>query len=166
VGGVAAALGIWFGQGVAYFGSAAESWQNLTGAVTSRVSLTDGAVLNVSAAQVLYRYFVEVDEVLLQCGPLTVTLRPLLLAVGAAFAACAAVLALRRRPLSPLLAPALVWGLCFAAPVSWMVLSKVHAYVHTHLVPMLWHFALVPASCAVIALLAQSALRPAAARGD
>ena len=35
VGGVAAALGAWFIQGVIYFGSAAGSWQNLTGAVTS-----------------------------------------------------------------------------------------------------------------------------------
>ena len=62
VGGVAAALGAWFIQGVIYFGSAAGSWQNLTGAVTSRVSLTDDMVSDVSVAQVLTRYFAEVDE--------------------------------------------------------------------------------------------------------
>lgn len=56
VGGVAAALGAWFIQGVIYFGSAAGSWQNLTGAVTSRVSLTDDMVSDVSVAQVLTRY--------------------------------------------------------------------------------------------------------------
>ena len=71
VGGVAAALGAWFIQGVIYFGSAAGSWQNLTGAVTSRVSLTDDMVSDVSVAQVLARYFVEVlrsEKVLHQCG--------------------------------------------------------------------------------------------------
>lgn len=54
--------------------------------------------------------------------------------------------------------PALVWVLSLAAPVSWMVLSKAHAYVHVHLVPMLWHFALVPVSCALLVWLVKTAI--------
>lgn len=158
VGGVAAALGAWFIQGVIYFGSAAGSWQNLTGAVTSRVSLTDDMVSDVSVAQVLTRYFVEVDEPLLQFGPLTITLKPLIAVTLLGFALCLAVLALRKKPLAVLAGPALVWGLSLAAPVSWMVLSKAHAYVHVHLVPMLWHFALVPVSCALLVWLVKTAI--------
>ena len=158
VGGVAAALGAWFIQGVIYFGSAAGSWQNLTGAVTSRVSLTDDMVSDVSVAQVLTRYFVEVDEPLLQFGPLTITLKPLIAVTLLGFALCLAVLALRKKPLVVLAGPALVWVLSLAAPVSWMVLSKAHAYVHVHLVPMLWHFALVPVSCALLVWLVKTAI--------
>ena len=158
VGGVAAALGAWFIQGVIYFGSAAGSWQNLTGAVTSRVSLTDDMVSDVSVAQVLTRYFVEVDEPLLQFGPLTITLKPLIAVTLLGFALCLAVLALRKKPLAVLVGPALVWVLSLAAPVSWMVLSKAHAYVHVHLVPMLWHFALVPVSCALLVWLVKAAI--------
>ena len=158
VGGVAAALGAWFIQGVIYFGSAAGSWQNLTGAVTSRVSLTDDMVSDVSVAQVLTRYFVEVDEPLLQFGPLTITLKPLIAVTLLGFALCLAVLALRKKPLAVLAGPALVWVLSLAAPVSWMLLSKAHAYVHVHLVPMLWHFALVPVSCALLVWLVKTAI--------
>lgn len=158
VGGVAAALGAWFIQGVIYFGSASGSWQNLTGAVTSRVSLTDDMVSDVSVAQVLTRYFVEVDEPLLQFGPLTITLKPLIAVTLLGFALCLAVLALRKKPLAVLAGPALVWVLSLAAPVSWMVLSKAHAYVHVHLVPMLWHFALVPVSCALLVWLVKTAI--------
>lgn len=158
VGGVAAALGAWFIQGVIYFGSAAGSWQNLTGAVTSRVSLTDAMVSDVSVAQVLTCYFVEVDEPLLQFGPLTITLKPLIAVTLLGFALCLAVLALRKKPLAVLAGPALVWVLNLAAPVSWMVLSKAHAYVHVHLVPMLWHFALVPVSCALLVWLVKTAI--------
>lgn len=158
VGGVAAALGAWFIQGVIYFGSAAGSWQNLTGAVTSRVSLTDDMVSDVSVAQVLTRYFAEVDEPLLQFGPLTITLKPLIAVTLLGFALCLAVLALRKKPLAVLAGPALVWVLSLAAPVSWMVLSKAHAYVHVHLVPMLWHFALVPVSCALLVWLVKTAI--------
>lgn len=160
VGGVAAALAVWFAQGWLYFGTAARSWQNLTAAVTSRVSLTDGVVGDVTVGQVLYRYLVEVREPLLQFGPVTVTLWPLTAAVAAAFVLCAAVLAARHRRASPVLVPAaLCWALSFAAPLSWMVLSKVHAYVHLHLVPMLWHFAYVPCSCALLAFLVSRAVR-------
>ena len=71
---------------------------------------------------------------------------------------CLAVLALRKKPLAVLAGSALVWVLNLAAPVSWMVLSKAHAYVHVHLVPMLWHFALVPVSCALLVWLGKTAI--------
>ena len=38
---------------------------------------------------------------------------------------------------------------------SWMVLSKAHAAIHAHLVPMLWHFAFVPISCMLLPVLAK-----------
>jgi len=52
------------------------------------------------------------------------------------------------------------WGtflgwLGLAAPASWMVLSKAHAAIHAHLVPMLWHFAFVPISCMLLPVLAK-----------
>ena len=36
-----------------------------------------------------------------------------------------------------------------------MVLSKAHAAIHPHLVPMLWHFAFVPISCMLLPVLAK-----------
>ncbi|EKC79210.1 membrane protein, partial [human gut metagenome] len=95
---------------------------------------------------------------LLQFGPLTITLKPLIAVTLLGFALCLAVLALRKKPLVVLAGPALVWVLSLAAPVSWMVLSKAHAYVHVHLVPMLWHFALVPVSCALLVWLVKTAI--------
>ena len=47
LGGVTAALALWFAQEWLCFGSAADAWQNMTRAVTDRVSLTDGAVRDV-----------------------------------------------------------------------------------------------------------------------
>ena len=120
--------------------------------------LPDDMVSDVSVAQVLTRYFVEVDEPLLQFGPLTITLKPLIAVTLLGFALCLAVLALRKKPLAVLAGSALVWVLNLAAPVSWMVLSKAHAYVHVHLVPMLWHFALVPVSCALLVWLVKTAI--------
>ena len=55
--------------------------------------------------------------------------------------------------LSKLAPLATAWVLSLAAPVSWMVLSKAHAAIHTHLVPMLWHFALVPVSCLALVVM-------------
>ena len=39
-----------------------------------------------------------------------------------------------------------------------MVLSKAHAYAHVRLVPMLWHFALVPVSCVLLVWLVKTAI--------
>lgn len=146
LGGMAAALGLWFWQEVQYFGTAAEAFASMTQAVTSRVSVSDNAVRAVTIPEVLHLYFVENKEPLLQFGPVTITLLPLLAAVLAEGILCAVLLARRGQPakLAPL---ATAWVLSLAAPVSWMVLSKAHAAIHTHLVPMLWHFALVPVSC-------------------
>ena len=63
------------------------------------------------------------------------------------------VLLARRGQLAKLAPLATAWVLSLAAPVSWMVLSKAHAAIHTHLVPMLWHFALVPVSCLALVVM-------------
>ena len=78
--------------------------------------------------------------------------KALLAAVLAEGILCAVLLARRGQPakLAPL---AMAWVLSLAAPVSWMVLSKAHAAIHTHLVPMLWHFALVPVSCLALVVM-------------
>lgn len=152
LGGMAAALGLWFWQEVQYFGTAAEAFASMTQAVTSRVSVSDNAVRSVTIPEVLHLYFVENKEPLLQFGPVTITLLPLLAAVLAEGILCAVLLARRGQPakLAPL---ATAWVLSLAAPVSWMVLSKAHAAIHTHLVPMLWHFALVPVSCLALVVM-------------
>lgn len=152
LGGMAAALGLWFWQEVQYFGTVAEAFASMTQAVTSRVSVSDNAVRAVTIPEVLHLYFVENKEPLLQFGPVTITLLPLLAAVLAEGILCAVLLARRGQPakLAPL---ATAWVLSLAAPVSWMVLSKAHAAIHTHLVPMLWHFALVPVSCLALVVM-------------
>ena len=149
---MAAALGLWFWQEVQYFGTAAEAFASMTQAVTSRVSVSDNAVRAVTIPEVLHLYFVENKEPLLQFGPVTITLLPLLAAVLAEGILCAVLLARHGQPakLAPL---AMAWVLSLAAPVSWMVLSKAHAAIHTHLVPMLWHFALVPVSCLALVVM-------------
>ena len=152
LGGMAAALGLWLWQEVQYFGTAAEALASMTQAVTSRVSVSDDAVRAVTIPEVLHLYFAENQEPLLQFGPVTVTLLPLLAVVLAEAAVCAVLLA-RRRQLAKLAPLATAWVLSLAAPVSWMVLSKAHAAIHTHLVPMLWHFALVPVSCLALVVM-------------
>ena len=154
LGGVTAALALWFAQEWLCFGSAADAWQNMTRAVTDRVSLTDGAVRDVNMPQVLAQYFRESTEPLLQLGPVSVTAWQLLLFALLA-GAVSVVACLRRGTAAQLVPPCIVWGLGLAAPASWMVLSKAHAAIHTHLVPMLWHFAFVPISCMLLPVLAK-----------
>ena len=154
LGDVTAALALWFAQEWLCFGSAADAWQNMTRAVTDRVSLTDGAVRDVNMPQVLAQYFRESTEPLLQLGPVSVTAWQLLLFALLA-GAVSVVACLRRGTAAQLVPPCIVWGLGLAAPASWMVLSKAHAAIHTHLVPMLWHFAFVPISCMLLPVLAK-----------
>ena len=66
---------------------------------------------------------------------------------------------LRRGAAAQLVPLGVVWLLSLAAPASWMVLSKAHAAIHTHLVPMLWHFAFVPVSCMLLPALAALLIR-------
>ena len=154
LGGMAAALALWFTQEWLCFGSAADAWQNMTQAVTDRVSLTDGAVRDVNVPQVLAQYFCESTEPLLQLGPVSVTAWQLLL-FALLVGAVSVVVCLCRGTAAQLVPPCIVWGLGLAAPASWMVLSKAHAAIHTHLVPMLWHFAFVPVSCMLLPVLAK-----------
>lgn len=149
--GFAVAMGIWLVQQRLYYGSWAQSFAGMAEAVTGRLSVTDAAVHPTSVGAVLLHYLTDPAPVL-RLGPLGVTVRGLLAAVGAAFVLTALLLAwldrtaLRQMP--PLLC---AWAVGAAAPLSWMVLSKAHAELHPHLTPMLWHFALVPASCTALA---------------
>ena len=154
LGGVTAALALWFAQEWLCFGSAADAWQNMTRAVTDRVSLTDSAVRDVNVPQVLAQYFRESTEPLLQLGPVSVMAWQLLL-FALLVGAVSVVACLRCGTAAQLVPPCIVWGLGLAAPASWMVLSKAHAAIHTHLVPMLWHFAFVPISCMLLPVLAK-----------
>ena len=158
LGGVAAALGLWFAQECVCFGSAAGAWQNMTQAITDRVSLTDNAVRDVTVPQVLAQYFLENTEPLLQFGPVAVTARALL-AFGLAVGVVCIAVAIWRGVGARLVPLGVIWVLAIAAPASWMVLSKAHAAIHTHLVPMLWHFAFVPVSCMLLPVLAQTLIR-------
>ena len=170
VGGLAAALCVWLVQGRLYFGGWGQSLQNMLGAAGSRMSMSDDTVrAGVTVPGVLYKYIVADATVVLRAGRWQIALWPLLLATLAALAASALLLAaLHRTALLRGLAPAAaVWGLAFLAPVSWMVLSKAHADIHTQLMPMLWQFAFVPGCCALWALLLQTLVRaflPAAAK--
>ena len=80
----------------------------MTQAVTSRVSVSDNAVRAVTIPEVLYLYFVENKEPLLQFGPVTITLLPLLAAVLAEGILCAVLLA-RRGPTPPYIP---IWCRC------------------------------------------------------
>ena len=159
LGGVAAALLVWLAQLVASNGGFAAAWQQLSKVALIRMSITDDDVRDVTIPQVLHYYFLECEEPLLQIGPLRITVLPLLLAVVAAGLAAAVVLHKRGRAWQ-LAAPAVLWLLSLAAPVSWMVLSKAHASIHTHLTPMLWHFAFVPVSCMLLVWLVQTLVQP------
>ena len=153
VGGVAAALGVWLWQGRLYFGSWAESAANIAQTVSLRVTALESASLpesTVTVGEVLRLYFVQDATPLLQMGPLSLTVRGLL---AVTLALLAAALLLRWREVLPMAA---VWGVSLLGPVSWMVLSKTHSAVHTHLMPMLWHFAFVPCTCILWAVLLQT----------
>lgn len=160
VGGVAAALGVWLVQGRFYFGSWAASLANITEAAGSRMSVSDAAVQATTVPAVLHKYIISDATPLLQLGGVGVPLPALAGACLAALAVTAAVLAVRDRAALRRLLPAVcVWVLSFAAPVSWLVLSKAHADIHTHLIPILWHFGFVPVSCALLAWLLCTVLR-------
>ena len=154
VGGVLAALGVWLWQNRLYFGSWGAAWANVLEASTRH---TVGGEMSIPA--VIGQYVFSQDPVLQFC-PLA--LPPLALVVLGAAALALYALA-QKRCGGPGLFPALasVWGLSLLAPLSWMALAKMHCQIHTHLVPMLWNFALAPATLLALGALAHQALRPA-----
>lgn len=158
--GVAAALGVWLVQGRLYFGSWGQSLANIAQAAGSRMSVSDAAVRATTVPAVLYKYIVADQTPLLQFGGIGVTLQMLAGVCAAALVLTALGLARHHRAALRALFPAVcVWVLSFAAPVSWLVLSKAHADIHGHLIPILWHFGFVPASGALLALLACTVFR-------
>ena len=157
VGGVLAALLIWLCQGFAFYGSWSESLDNLLGAAGSRISISDDAVRQgVTIPGVLYKYFVADATPALRLGRAEVPLGVLLaVALAAAALTALALLALRRRDLLARLAPAgCLWVLAVLAPASWLVLSKAHSDVHSHLIPVLFQYSAVPATLALLGALA------------
>ena len=127
-------------------------------AITDRISLTDDAVRAVTIGQVLAQYFCAGYRAGASAGTGCRhggAAAPFGLAVGAV----SVVIALRRGVAAQLVPLGVVWLLSLAAPASWMVLSKAHAAIHTHLVPMLWHFAFVPVSCMLLPALAALLIR-------
>ena len=167
VGGVLAALLIWLCQGFVYFGSWQESLANILGAAGSRISVSDDTVRQgVTIPGVLYKYFVADSTPALRLGGLELPLGVLLAAtLAAALVVGGVLLALRRRrALAPLAPMACLWLLAVLAPASWLVLSKAHSDVHSHLIPVLFQYAAVPASLALWGALLTAlvrALRPA-----
>lgn len=162
LGGVAAALVVWLVQSMLYFGSLSAAFRNIAVAAATRMSLTDGEIRkSATVSGVLYKYLVAEKTELLRLGNLSVT-PVLLLGTSLAVLAVGALLFLllkRWDALCWLLPWGAVWLLSLLAPISWLVLSKAHSDIHSHLVPMLWHFGFVPASCAVItAVLCRMAL--------
>lgn len=155
LGGVAAALGVWLVQGRLYYGNWAESLQNVAGAASSRLSVSDNTVrAGVTVPGVLYKYIVADQTVVLQLGGLSLTLWQLLCLTLAVLAVAVLLLwRLDKARLAAILPPLCGWVLTFLAPVSWMVLSKAHADIHVQLVPMLWQVAFVPGCCALWGLL-------------
>lgn len=156
VGGVAAALAVWAVQGRLYFGSWAQSFANVGSIITARVSVTDEVS---TVAEVLGYYLFQDTTPLLRLGPAELPLQVFLPATAAAAGAAALLLHRDRAALAKLNAAAVVWAVSFLGPVSWMVLSKTHSHVHTHLVPMLWNFAFVPCGCMLWAVAAQQLIR-------
>ena len=75
---------------------------------------------------------------------------PPVLALGAVLAGAALVWALVQRKFRQPRGFCGLWVLGLAAPLSWMLLSKGHSYVHPHLTPMLWSFALLPCTAALL----------------
>lgn len=154
--GVAAALGVWLCQGYLYYGNWSDSLANILGAAGSRMSVSDDAVREgVTVGGVLTKYLVQDATPALTLGGLSLTLGQLLgftLAVAALSAVVLAVL--RKWQTLRLTAPMFcVWGLSVLAPVSWLVLSKAHSDIHSHLIPVLFQFSAVPASAAMLAVL-------------
>ena len=154
VGGVLAALGVWLWQNRLYFGSWGAAWANVLEASTRH---TVGGEMSIPA---VIGQYVFSQEPVLQFGPLA--LPPLALVVlgaGGAGAVRAGAKAARR--------PRAVPGAgervgAFAARAPQLDgAGQMHCQIHTHLVPMLWNFALAPATLLALGALAHQALRPA-----
>ena len=110
---------------------------------------------------VLYKYFVADATPALRLGSLSLSLGMLLALTLAAAVVVAAVLALlrRRQTLAGLAPMVLLWVLCVVAPASWLVLSKVHSDIHSHLIPVLFQYSAVPASLALLGVLVAALFR-------
>ena len=126
------------------------------------MSVSDDTVREgVTVAGVLTKYLVQDTTPVLTLAGLSLTLAQLLaVTLGAAVLSAAAMALFHRKDALGGLAPmACVWVLAVAAPCSWLVLSKAHSDIHSHLIPVLFQFSAVPASVALLAVLVTAWVR-------
>lgn len=160
--GVAAALGVWLCQGFFYYGNWGDSLANILGAAGSRMSVSDNTVREgVTVTGVLAKYLVQDATPALTLGGISLTLGQILaVTLAAGVLSAAGMLLLRRVDILRTLVPMFcTWALAVVAPCSWLVLSKVHSDVHSHLIPVLFQFCAVPASAAMLAALLMAWVR-------
>ena len=153
VGGVLAALGVWLWQNRLYFGSWGAAWANVLEASTRH---TVGGEMSIPAVIGQYVFSQGPGAAVRPAGPCrrwrwSCSARRRWRCMrwrksGAAAPGCSR----RWRACG---------GLSLLAPLSWMALAKMHCQIHTHLVPMLWNFALAPATLLALGALAHQALR-------
>ena len=147
VGGFAAALVVWFVQNVLYFGDAGKALASILEAATRHSLGGDEGI-----PAIIAQYLTSADPVV-QIGPLALPPLALIVVGAAALALMALAQRFGLRPAGSLPGLAALWGLGLLAPLSWMVLAKMHCQIHTHLVPMLWNFALAPLTLTVVGAL-------------
>lgn len=152
---VLTALAVWLGQCTVYYGSFARALQEVGGIALARAGgaavegdTASALTAQLGAGQVLQKYALA-PEPQLQLGPVGAAVMPVL-ALGAVLAGAALVWALVQRKFRQPRGLCGLWVLGLAAPLSWMLLSKGHSYVHPHLTPMLWSFALLPCTAALL----------------
>ena len=162
--GAAAALLVWLGQSTVYYGSLGRAVQEVFATAFARAG---GAAMAGDAASAMtaqlrigqvISIFISDSEPQLRLGALQLPVLPVL-ALGAALALALCALAVRHKNAPALRGLCGLWALGLAAPISWMALSKGHAYLHTHLTPMLWSFALLPCTAAVCGWACQQLLQ-------
>ena len=152
---VLTALAVWLGQCTVYYSSFARALREVGGIALARAGgaavegdAASALTAQLGAGQVLQKYALA-PEPQLQLGPAGVAVMPVL-ALGAVLAGAALVWALVQRKFRQPRGLCGLWVLGLAAPLSWMLLSKGHSYVHPHLTPMLWSFALLPCTAALL----------------
>ena len=153
--GALAALLVWLWQCSCYYGSWARAWQEVSGIALARAGAgtVEGDAASAATGQVplgkALLAFVQDPGAQLKFGPIAVPVLPMLL-LGALLALAVLLLALKHKDCPQLRGLCGLWVLGTVAPLSWMVLAKGHAYVHMHLTPMLWSFAALPCTLALL----------------
>lgn len=162
--GALAALLVWLGQCTAYYGSAARAWQEVAGIALARAGAgaVEGDAASAATQSVplfeALKAFITDPGAQVKIAAVSVSILPVLL-LGAVLALGLAAMAAKQKNRARLRGLCGMWALGLAAPLSWMVLAKGHAFVHMHLTPMLWSFALLPCTAALLGWLGENAVK-------